>query len=511
MAALQAKNDADAARQIADFKLTERLGLFRESALEKLLPGDKSRQALRALADESQFLAPPANEIPTQPAPDLAAQRAIMGRVVAYISKTLPQLPNFLATRVTIHFENSPQRKADYANNYEPLHPVRSASVEVSYRNGREVVNSGTKEKASPLAERGMVTWGEFGPILSTVLLDAARNKLGWLRWEQGESEPLAVFAYSVPRENSHYEVDYCCVQDSQGRTHTFHEIEGYAGEMAVDPATGAILRLMVKAQIKAGEPVSRADLLVEYGPVEIGGKNYICPLRSIALSRARSLGQEQMEMVQAGPHAAGGTAMAPILVGNTSDVTEQTLLNDAEFSGYHVFRTETKIVTDAGLPPLGAQPAEAPTARANSVTPAAGPVSSGPVPAPATNTTSAPAPANAPAESASATAPAPGSSAATVEAKPAAVENAEPEMSATEVKDLPDVPAAQPSPLPNTGFTVRTTTRLVEVPVVVLDKKGRPVTDLKPDELEVYDNGRKQNVKFFNQAGPGTLTAPVV
>ncbi len=501
-AALQGKSDVDAARQIADLKLSERLSWAREGELEKALPGEKSRQALRALADESEFQAPPPSEVPAQPAPDLATQRAIMGRVVAYVSKTIPLLPDFLAIRNTTHFEDMPQRKADYVNKYEPLHPVRSASVEVSYQDGKEVVNSEAKAGIKPLSERGMVTWGEFGPILTTVLLDAARNKLAWLRWEQGPSGQRAVFAYSVPRETSHYEVDYCCVQDSEGRTHTFHELEGYEGEMTVDPATGAILRLTVKAQIKAGEPVSRADLLVEYGPVEIGGKSYVCPVRSIALSRAQSIGEEQVEMVDQGPHGAAGPGMAsPVVTGSTSDVTQQTLLNDAEFTSYHVFRAETRIVADAGLPALGTQPADAPVSAATSTAPAPEPVSAPPPTAPSASAPPA-LPASATASPDASKTPAASASAAAPSPAPAAAANAEPEMSATDVTNLPEQTPAAQAPIPDTGFTLRRTTRLVEVAVVATDKHGHPITDLKPGDLEIYDNGHKETVKDFAQAG---------
>jgi VWFA-related protein len=518
LASLRGKSDADAARQIADLKLTERLSLGRESDLEKALPGEKSREALRALEDESQVLAPPASEIPAQPAPDVATQRAIMGRVVAYVGKTLPQLPNFIATRSTTRFEDMPQRKADYVNKYEPLHPVSSAAAEVSYADGREVVDSGAKAGKNPQAERGLSTWGEFGPILSTVLVDAARNKLGWLRWERGDAGPLAVFAYSVPRENSHYEVDYCCVQDSEGRTHTFHELEAYEGEMAVDPATGAILRLMVRAQIKAGEPVSRADLVVEYGAVEIGGKSYICPVRSIALSRAQSIGQEQVEMVEQGPHGAAGPGMSlPVVTGSTSDVTQQTLLNEAAFTGYHVFRSETRVVSAAegGLPPLGTEPT-APAASAPE--PAAATANSaGAAPAgSSTPQTAAPAEASGSGSETASTAAPPVTPAAPTSTSPVAEagrvpegsESEAPEMVATAATDVPDLPGAPQAPQASSGFTLRTTSRLVDVPVVAFDKKGQPVTDLKPNELEVFDNGREQAVNFLSQAGAGTLTA---
>lgn len=102
------RTDADMARQIADLRLTERLSPARLAAMQSQLPGDKSRQALLALADESAFLAPSAAEILPKAAPDLPEQRRMLGLVVAYVGKTIPQLPNFLATRVTAHFADTP-------------------------------------------------------------------------------------------------------------------------------------------------------------------------------------------------------------------------------------------------------------------------------------------------------------------------------------------------------------------------------------------------------------------
>jgi hypothetical protein len=499
LANVHGKTDADAARQIVDLRLTERLSSVRLVEMQSQLPGDKSRQALLALADESAFLSRPASDFAGKAAPDLAEQRRIMGLVVAYIKKAIPQLPNFLATRATTRFEDSPQRKADFANKYEPLHPVASYSVHVSYQDGRAMLDMGAKS-GKDQTERGLTTWGEFGPILTTVLLDAARSKLAWQSWEQGQSGVLAVFAYSVPRENSHYEVDYCCVSDSEGRPHVFHELEAYHGEMSVDPVTGAILRLEMQAEIKAGEPVSRADLLVEYAKVDIGGASYICPVRSIALSRAQSLGQENMQMVQATPHGVTGVAPVAVLVGATAEVTEQTLLNNVSYSQYHVFRVESRVLTATAsdLPPLGA---------AQGDTTGAGASASTTLPAASSNTTAAvtatagasTAPTAATTGIASAAARTPASSALPGPIETRAEPQPIPEISVEPATGLPDIPSAPPAPATHGGFTLRTTSRLVDVAVVAVDKKGHLVTDLKPGELEIYDNGSKQRVTFFS------------
>jgi hypothetical protein len=53
-------------------ELTERLSSTELTKLESLLKGKKARQALIVLADQSAFLAPPAQDIPSTPAPDAA-------------------------------------------------------------------------------------------------------------------------------------------------------------------------------------------------------------------------------------------------------------------------------------------------------------------------------------------------------------------------------------------------------------------------------------------------------
>ena len=48
-----------------------------------------------------------------------------------------------------------------------------------------------------------------------------------------------------------------------------------------------------------------------------------------------------------------------------------------------------------------------------------------------------------------------------------------------------------------------------MDVGVVAYDKKGHPIMDLKQGDFEVYDNGRKQEVRFFSQFGNEVPTAP--
>ena len=218
LASAQGKPDADVARQLWDLELTERLSSAQLAHLQVPFPGTKTRQSLLAIADASAFLKLPAVEAPP-PAPSLATQRQIMGLVANYVADTIHQLPNFFARQLTTHFEDQPMRRSTVttaAAFYKPLHAAGTVTTStVFYRDGREVVDPGpVKVKKSDAPVPGLKTQGVFGPILQIVLIDAAQNKLAWSHWEQSDAAQWAVFAYSVPQENSHYQVTYCCVPE---------------------------------------------------------------------------------------------------------------------------------------------------------------------------------------------------------------------------------------------------------------------------------------------------------
>ncbi|HEY6377305.1 MAG TPA: VWA domain-containing protein, partial [Edaphobacter sp.] len=44
---------------------------------------------------------------------------------------------------------------------------------------------------------------------------------------------------------------------------------------------------------------------------------------------------------------------------------------------------------------------------------------------------------------------------------------------------------------------------------VTAFDKKNRPISDLTLADFEIYDNGRKQTIRFFNQPSVATMEAP--
>lgn len=328
--AVHGEGDTDMAKQLSSLELTERLSSARLTSWTAAMHGRKSQQALLALADQSAFLPPPSAEISADAPPDTAAQQRMISLTAGYLKSTMPNLPDFFATRTTIRYEEAAKFDAVTRKiNYEPLRTAGNFKETVIYRNGNEFADSGAgKRRHRQTNHAYLVTYGTFGPVLDFVR-DAisAPGVLKWSRWEQSPGGPRAVFRYAIPTKKSAFRVRGCCLPDGYG-TSQFDNEAGYHGEIAIDPSSGAILRLQGTADLKAFPPVAVSDIMITYGPVEIGGKTYICPLRSVSMLRGRSVNilmdwDEGFKTY--GPYA--------------------TLVNDITYNDYHMSRGESHLM----------------------------------------------------------------------------------------------------------------------------------------------------------------------
>ncbi len=492
--------DAQVARVLSNLQLTEALSPRKLASWQADLPGSEARQALTVLADESAFLDPPSRDLPTTPTPDLAEQRRIMALAVNYVSNTLHELPNFFATRETLHYEDTPQTiREDELVPSQPLHPVSRSSATITYRDDEEAMDAAMDK--TPQTQAGLNTSGEFGNILKTTFLDGGQSSLAWSHWEQGEGGPEAVFRYTVPREKSHYRLTFCCVSEGNG-SQTLQKYSGYHGQIAIDPTSGAILRLTLEADLKQSDGMLKADILVDYAPVEIGDKTYICPVRSISLSvvpaeefhpNVTNTGLGAFVSAESLRTSHASNTDGALVLSNPSAL--KNLLNEVTFTQYHLFRADARVLNgDAAPPPAGTPPT---------------PQTSKTIAADSNPAVSAPPPA---AEKAQPTAAEPPSPAvASVEKSPAS--GAEltpppspvlPEISVVAATRIPTLP---PSPL-GSGFTLHAGARLVDMTVVAYNAKGLPVTDLKANDLELLDNGRPQKIRIAAYPGDASASA---
>jgi hypothetical protein len=340
------KNDGDRAQQLNSLELTEQLT---QPTLDRITaefkPGPKTVLSLKLLADSSAFLEPPVGELLDKAPPTAVEQRAMMKSFINFVAVTQHHMPDFLATRLTDSYDNMPESvtHSGWAPHTD-LHPAGTFSHHITYRNGEEVLDrqpgsSGAKPKNEP-TPLGLVSFGEFGPALGVIITDASKGTLKWGHWEQTAAGPVAVFHYEVPQAASHYTVNYCCVRGSQDTpgavafgmdasnasldgSDSYHGTPSYHGNLYLDPDTGAVLRVTVESDLKPSDPIMRAATSVQYGPVEIGGNSYICPVHSIAISLTKS-------------HAGGDMSDMEIL-----------RINEVSFTDYHRFGSTSRIITD--------------------------------------------------------------------------------------------------------------------------------------------------------------------
>jgi len=328
--AVHGDGDADAARQLSALELTERLSGTRLASLTAAIHGQKTRQALTTLADESTFLLPPPADIPADAPPDATAQLRMIASAADYLKQTISKLPNFFAIRTTVRYEEAAQLvEGSTRVDYEPLHVAKSFRETVLYRRGYEVADSGaTKRKTREAKDPYLVIYGTFGPVLGYARdAIAVPSALTWSRWERGPSGLRAVFRYVVPGEKSVYPIQGCCLPGGNG-TNSFEVLSGYHGEIAIDPSSGAILHLEAEADLEGFTPVIQSGIMVAYGPVEIGGKTFICPVRSVSIMRMRSvttLTEWDESFRTYGPYL--------------------TMLNDISYQDYHMFRGDSRMM----------------------------------------------------------------------------------------------------------------------------------------------------------------------
>jgi hypothetical protein len=217
------------------------------------------------------------------------------------------------------------------------LYARTTTKATVRYQDGKEIV----EEEAAARKPRGadtLKTSGVFGPILGTVLLGAIRTHgdLSWSRWEMGTHGPEAVFRYRTTREKNLYFTgsEYLTIDDSLAHSKDY---EPFHGEFAIDPASGAILRLTLEADLEPRLPLDRSDIMVEYGPQVLGGRTYICPARSVSISRQRVI----MDMYGWSERY---KVYAPF----------ETLLNDVVFDKYHLFHPTVRMLPGFRPAPQG-------------------------------------------------------------------------------------------------------------------------------------------------------------
>jgi VWFA-related protein len=324
---LQAGNGGKSvARQLSALVLTDRLSHTKFQSLSAEVRDRKLRESLEMIADESIFLDPPSAEISADPPPDQAEQQRMLTAAADYLSRVIPKLPNFFATRTAVYYrEVAPYPGLNATNVSEPLHATQQTKETVLYRQGKEIVTTALPHTGT--GGQPLQTYGTFGPILNLLqFLAKSPGEVTWGWWEKSANERLALFRYRIAGTPT-LDLTGCCYPNG-GKDARIGISAGSHGELVVDPRTGAILRVQTESDLPGFVPTKRSDMMVSYGPVEIGGKTYVVPLRSVNIWRSRSVATLLQWNI-------GFAAWGPY----------ETQMNVFTFDQYHMFRGNARIL----------------------------------------------------------------------------------------------------------------------------------------------------------------------
>jgi len=122
----------------------------------------------------------------------------------------------------------------------------------------------------------GLDNIGEFGGMLEGVFDPASQAEFHWESWKTIRQRPAAVLSYRVEKAHSSYALNF----DPGGYMH--RQVVGYHGAIEVDLETGGVMRLVYEADaIPKDFPMQFASTAVDYGFVEVAGRQYLLPVRS--------------------------------------------------------------------------------------------------------------------------------------------------------------------------------------------------------------------------------------
>ena len=203
--------------------------------------------------------------------PDAAEQDRLLALMHEYAAQYVSSLPNFICVQET--------RQLEAGKKSNRWHKGDTLTSTLAFNKGRELrtldlVNGRQIEAGSRRWRTPLVTEGEFGILLSRVLGPKSEAFFTWSRWETVRGKRLAVFDFSVDKENSTLSLNLSDLVKA---------VVAYHGSLYADPATGAVWRITDTASdIPPALLTREISTTIDYDEVSIGTNKYLLPVEAI-------------------------------------------------------------------------------------------------------------------------------------------------------------------------------------------------------------------------------------
>jgi hypothetical protein len=287
---IELKNpDKDVAGIVSGIRLSEKFTLADLQELQNAGVGPKSLAALSALVTKSAALSAPAPKPSAMakpagpPDPSEAEKREVLQQTRDWALDYVKSLPDFLCLEdtnrsVDRHFQPggegnwTPQDRLiekltffDHKENYE-----------LFMHNDTAVVNK-TSDSLG-----GARSTGEWASLLSEIFEPATHTGFRWVAWKTVRGKLVYEYSYLVERQDSRETIAH----GDQEKI-----IAGFHGSVFIQKGQNVVLRVTVTPDIPPNFPVQDVDQTVDYDYQDIGGQQFLLPLKSVVQMRDGSLG----------------------------------------------------------------------------------------------------------------------------------------------------------------------------------------------------------------------------
>jgi len=278
-AVAQKYKDSEVAATLQGMRLSTRLDASAVTELQRQGAGPRTVAALTKLAESSATLpaASPKAEPVAPPPPSHADRKRIVEEVRANALNYTDTLPNYICRQVTRRridpTGTGSWRDADLIVEQLSFFD-RKESYKVVMVNNTMVTNSLQHDQLG-----GATSSGEFGSILRAIFAPESEAEFTWERWATLRGRVQHVYAFQTARPI------YTIRHGETRRT----VVARARGQVFVDSETRMVMRLHFECDgIPADFPIRAVTLDQDYDFADVGGQQFLLPLRSDVRSREK-------------------------------------------------------------------------------------------------------------------------------------------------------------------------------------------------------------------------------
>ncbi|MCS6951984.1 MAG: hypothetical protein RMK57_01010 [Bryobacterales bacterium] len=282
--------DRKVAEYVKKLKLSERLEERTIIELQAAGAGPRTVEALRTLQQASRHLPPARRETfspepPAIPPPSRVEQLRILESVRDYALNYVRRLPDFICTQVTRRYVDP--------TGLEFWQQQDTLTARLTYFEQKEeyklLLVNGVLTNQPYESLGGATSTGEFGSLMREIFEPATETAFRWERWATLRGRRVHVFSYRVEQPRSKWRVSYERTQEIT---------PAYQGLIYVDSGTLMVMRITLEAvEIPPSFPIQQASTVLDYDYTNIGGREYMLPLRAVVrMRRGKFLTKNEVE-----------------------------------------------------------------------------------------------------------------------------------------------------------------------------------------------------------------------